>query len=322
MLQQQSPVDDQANELIFRLMDFVPVPLLISAHDSQSDNIQAERQHIFINKAFLQQIGYDMQEMPTIQAFFQLAYRDEQLREFRYQQWLDAVADSIQAGRTVAEVTTLIQCKNGQQRWFSIAAEIVSNIKPEWHMVSFRDVHELKHTLDEVEQLSRIDPLTQLANRREGTRALEAARQLALETVQQFSVLLCDLDRFKEINDLFGHDCGDEVLRVVAQTLRDAARLEDCVARWGGEEFLVVLPQTRLADAVWIAERLRTAVNQLSCEWQGQYIMPTISIGVAVQQATQSIDQLIKAADQALYQAKHLGRNLVWFTAAEGDAPQ
>lgn len=186
-------------------------------------------------------------------------------------------------------------------------------------MVSFRDVHELKNTLDEMEQLSRIDPLTQLANRREGTRALEAASQQAIQTEQQFAVLLCDLDRFKEINDLFGHDCGDEVLRVVARTLRDAARLGDCVARWGGEEFLVVLPETRLADAIWVAERLRTAVNQVHCEWQGQYMMPTISIGVAVRQTDQTIDQVIKAADQALYQAKHLGRNLVWFIASEDE---
>lgn len=110
MLPQPAPADDQTNDLIFRLMDFVPVPLLISAHEPNSENIQAERHHIFINKAFLQQIGYDMQEMPTIQSFFRLAYRDEQLRTFRYQQWLDVVAESIQAGRTVAEVTSLIEC--------------------------------------------------------------------------------------------------------------------------------------------------------------------------------------------------------------------
>ena len=317
MMPPLSPTDGQANDLIFRLMDFVPVPLLISAHEPNSENIQAERHHIFINKAFLQQIGYDMQEMPTIQSFFLLAYRDEQMRAFRYQQWLDVVAESIQAGRTVAEMTSLIECKNGQQRWFSIAAEIVSNIKPEWHMVSFRDVHELKNTLDEMEQLSRIDPLTQLANRRACTRALEAARQHATQTEQQFSVLLCDLDRFKELNDLFGHDCGDEVLRLVACTLRDTARAGDCVARWGGEDFLVVLPETRLADAMWVAERLRTAVNQICCEWHGQYMMPTISIGIAVWQTSQTIDEVIKAADQALYQAKHLGRNLVWFIAGQ-----
>ncbi|MEC7120252.1 MAG: sensor domain-containing diguanylate cyclase [Pseudomonadota bacterium] len=313
-------VEAEMYQLIFRLMDFVPVPLLISEEIEHADNVQRERRHVFINKAFLEQIGYTMEEMPGIQAFFELAYPEQEVRDFRFQEWLDAVDASIAQNKTVAEVTSLVRCKNGERRWFAIAAEIESNIKSEWHMVSFRDVHDIKQMLDQVEKLSHTDPLTQLANRRAGAQALEQALSLYQQTQQLFSVLLCDLDSFKEINDVFGHDCGDRILCEVAQCFAELSRDEDCVARWGGEEFLIVLPDTQLDDALTIAERLRASVNQLVCDWQGQLIMPTVSVGVAMIRPAQDIDQLIQSADRALYQAKHLGRNLVWSTE-QSDSP-
>lgn len=126
------------------------------------------------------------------------------------------------------------------------------------------------------------------------------------------TVLCIDLDHFKRINDRFGHAAGDAVLIAVAATLRNAKRPDDVLARLGGEEFLLFLPELRSSDALSIAERIREAVQALALDHQGTAIRVTTSIGVAqVRQAGEAWEDVFHAADMALYAAKHEGRNRV-----------
>jgi diguanylate cyclase (GGDEF)-like protein len=152
---------------------------------------------------------------------------------------------------------------------------------------------------------ARIDALTGLANRRAVEEILAAEIARAQRFSHQLAVVLLDLDRFKEINDSFGHAAGDVMLRAVSRLLTSLARQGDTVARWGGEEFVVVLPETDLPGAQRFAERLRRTIEAHTV---GD-MQTSTSCGVATMLPDDTVDELIGAADQALYRAKANGRN-------------
>ena len=157
--------------------------------------------------------------------------------------------------------------------------------------------------------LAATDPLTGLANRRQTLQLLD---QLARECRLDLGpvVILCDLDHFKNVNDGWGHAMGDQVLVAVASALRSGTRETDTVARWGGEEFLVVLPATRDGEALELAERLRAHVEALQVAERHQCPVPvTLSMGIAKLAAGESGATWLKRADEALYRAKDAGRN-------------
>ncbi|HLT12923.1 MAG TPA: GGDEF domain-containing protein [Marinobacter sp.] len=161
----------------------------------------------------------------------------------------------------------------------------------------------------EFEYAAKHDALTGLANRREGLEQMDTEYQRYLRNSRGFSILLMDIDLFKNINDSYGHQIGDEVIMLVAQTLASQCRKVDTIARWGGEEFLVLLPETSIQEASATAERIREAVAARSTEANGEKISTSISIGVAHIRGSESIDRLLQRADEALYKAKAEGRN-------------
>jgi diguanylate cyclase (GGDEF)-like protein len=166
---------------------------------------------------------------------------------------------------------------------------------------------------EDLEEQAVRDPLTGLFNRRFLNEVLKQELDHARRHQQTLALLLLDIDHFKHMNDTYGHDAGDAVLRVVGQLLSTSFRPEDTVCRFGGEEMLVVLPGISRDSACARAERLRQAMNDLHIEYEGvQLPSITASIGVAVfPMHGQNPDSLIIAADQALYRAKHNGRNRV-----------
>ncbi len=171
--------------------------------------------------------------------------------------------------------------------------------------------------LEESRRLAATDPLTGLANRRQGTETL-AREVLRYDRYQNTLVVaLLDVDHFKQVNDAHGHAAGDRALCHVADVLRAGLRTCDLVARWGGEEFLVVLPDTSRVGARVAAERLRAAVARASFTVDGVgAVRLTVSVGLAAC-AGQGMDRLLDEADRALYRAKARGRNRVEFEGAE-----
>ncbi|HMH18614.1 MAG TPA: diguanylate cyclase [Burkholderiales bacterium] len=168
----------------------------------------------------------------------------------------------------------------------------------------------------QLEQIASQDGLTELANRRSFDVYLAAELARARRSKKTVALVLCDVDFFKPYNDHYGHPAGDECLKRVAAALQSACRRPaDLVARYGGEEFALVLPDTELNGAVQVAETVRKAVEGLKVahEHSSAASYVSISAGVAAQLPDMTItaEQLIMAADEALYQAKHLGRNRV-----------
>jgi diguanylate cyclase (GGDEF)-like protein len=172
---------------------------------------------------------------------------------------------------------------------------------------------ELKRTNLKLEHLAATDPLTGAANRRQFIELVEAEIGRAKRGGAPFSLLALDLDHFKRVNDSYGHQVGDEILRGFVQKCLDAIRPYDGVARVGGEEFMVLLPQVALTVAQSIGERIREAIaNGAFGAQSGRKIPLTVSIGVSqFGQDGDTIDEILRAADERLYRAKHLGRNRV-----------
>lgn len=162
-----------------------------------------------------------------------------------------------------------------------------------------------------LENLSKHDPLTNLFNRR-GFQEISNAEQIrANRKNKPFSFLLGDIDFFKKINDRYGHDVGDEVLVAVANEIQNTVRAMDTVGRWGGEEFIVLLPEINQEEAGHIAERIRKNIEGLRIKSNTESLNVTMSIGVSCCEQNRNIDACIKIADNALYKGKKGGRNRV-----------
>lgn len=175
------------------------------------------------------------------------------------------------------------------------------------------------HAEQELARQAQHDMLTGLYNRRILLERCMQSLQLYRRYQQNFSILMIDLDYFKMINDSLGHAAGDMVLREVSQLLLSLVRDSDTVARWGGEEFCVLLPKENVEQAMLLAQRLISAVGQLQIPWADKTIQLTISIGAAgMHNPQESLDDLLQRADFALYEAKRLGRNCAHM-ASPGD---
>ena len=163
-----------------------------------------------------------------------------------------------------------------------------------------------------VERQASLDGLTALANRRSAQDALHAEVSRAARFGGEVALVMADLDGFKAVNDRFGHPVGDEVLREFAETLRDTAREVDVAGRWGGEEFVLVLPGTDVGGGAQLAERVRVSFEQrLVRSPDGTPIHVTASFGVAAYPDQADEVALVAAADAALYEAKREGKNRV-----------
>ena len=163
-------------------------------------------------------------------------------------------------------------------------------------------------TFQALEQLAATDPLTGLANRRGCEKAIAGEISRAKREQKPLSCILIDVDRFKQVNDTYGHHAGDQLLRELSAILRRSVRAYDIVSRWGGEEFLLVLPGADLAAARALAERIRVAVETLPAHNVGGV---TVSAGIASFDDEYNFDATLRVADRRLYQAKAAGRNCV-----------
>jgi diguanylate cyclase len=176
------------------------------------------------------------------------------------------------------------------------------------------EITELQENLEAVRTESQTDPLTQLANRKFFDTTLEAAIADAREKNEPLSLMMTDIDHFKNFNDSYGHLTGDQVLRLVAAAVKNNVKGQDTAARYGGEEFAIVLPNTVLRSAITVADHIRRAVmtKELMKRSTGEHLgRVTISIGVATLHKTDSPQALIARTDFSLYAAKRNGRNRV-----------
>lgn len=197
-----------------------------------------------------------------------------------------------------------------EQRWFMMRVTPL-NPKGQYYIISHVNVTERKLAEIEVLKLAMVDPLTKIANRRRLDEILTREWNSCIRYGEPLSVMMIDIDNFKKYNDHFGHIQGDTCLKQVADCIQHSIRQVDTVARFGGEEFLVVLPRTPKFFAELVAARVLTRVRQLAIEHVTGTVTVSIGVTSVIPTPNTSIEQLIHTADQALYVAKRNGKNTV-----------
>ncbi|WP_051748994.1 sensor domain-containing diguanylate cyclase [Nevskia soli] len=269
---------------------------------------------VFINRRFEELVRYSPEQMTTLEQWRSLAYPDPKYRAaLAGQQKRDSAL--LQSGELahspVREVH--VTCGDGVVR----DMEVVVALEDDLVYAVFNDVTErnrAEQALRDVLQAEALhDPLTTLFNRRYLDQALEREFARATRSGKPVAVVMADIDHFKRINDSFGHDCGDEVLRTISRQLSTRIRKGDTVCRYGGEEFTLLFPDTSLESAWERVDRFRQAIRELSVSIDGKPIgRVTVSFGVAAfPEHGDTPDKVLKAADEALLRAKTEGRDRV-----------
>jgi diguanylate cyclase (GGDEF)-like protein len=174
-----------------------------------------------------------------------------------------------------------------------------------------RQKADLAQAVRRVQELATRDELTGLPNRRHMLELMEQELRRCVRSGHTFCLAVIDIDHFKQVNDQHGHGAGDEVLRLLAHEMQGELRLSDVLARWGGEEFVAMLSDSRAGLARGGVERVREGVSRLECEVDGALLRVTVSVGLAEHHAGESVEQTLERADRALYEAKIQGRNRV-----------
>ena len=191
--------------------------------------------------------------------------------------------------------------------WFSLVGSYISSLRNRLSTTN----HELSHALKTIEDLAIHDDLTQAYNRRQMHQELQRAKSIADRTGTPFSIAVLDLDHFKQVNDTFGHQKGDDVLKHVVNEINTRIRESDIIARCGGEEFIVIMIDTDIAGAGKCAQKIHNGMHHIKFPGFPDSFSLTISIGITTYRPVEAIDDMIFRADKALYRAKANGRDRV-----------
>lgn len=188
--------------------------------------------------------------------------------------------------------------------------EVLARVKT--HLSLKKLLKEKNELIQKLDSLSRIDPLTGISNRRDVLEVLNNEQFRYERYGKTYAVIMGDIDHFKKVNDQYGHDSGDHILKGVANILKNEIRKVDFVSRWGGEEFLMVLPETNLAGGAKVAELMLKAIQNENFKSNDKEISVTMSFGVGCHAGEKmKLDDLLKMADERLYKAKERGRNQI-----------
>jgi len=263
----------------------------------------------FVNRAFRRFWRIPDEITNSGQSFVKLMYHGRGIRAY--------AVPADQLGECVAKQLALI--RSGDERPISIRlanGEVVQfrckALPDGGRLLTYGNVSELADQAEALERLACVDGLTGLNNRRHFLALAESEWSRFRRYGRPLALLMIDIDLFKSVNDKYGHDAGDEVIKTVTEALQRHKRASDIAGRLGGEEFAIMLPEATLDSAAAAAERLRELVAGQDIAIGGRRIAVTISIGVSVCRAEMSgFDELLKEVDVALYEAKRAGRNRV-----------
>ncbi|MDO9216995.1 MAG: diguanylate cyclase, partial [Lacisediminimonas sp.] len=289
--------EEHERKLLARALDRAGEPIMIADYRGTI---------LFVNRAFESVTGFSAGDL---RGRSQTMFADE-LHAPNFQ--VEVAAAMAQAdefrGRTV------IRRQDGSLRYMELTYSRMmepDESKPSYVCVA-KDITDQVRLEETLLEAANQDPLTGLLSRRAGAVALTNHYQQACATNASMYLVIADIDHFKQVNDQHGHPVGDQVLAGVAKVLRTQVRTNDIVARWGGEEFLIILLNCSLGSAQGLAERIRAGVSCFELAPVGGL---TISLGLAEMKPGESLSKLIERADRALYEAKNAGRNRVRIAA-------
>jgi len=269
---------------------------------------------VTFNPLKVTKLGYDIKDIPERPDY---QYFTEKLHPEDYEVAMTAMREHLNGSKSVYETEYRIKTKDGKWRWYYDLGKITKRDEEGKPLLvagivfDITERKELQNKLEEqnelLEKLATIDELTKLLNRRTVYRKLKYEMDRAQRYKNPLSIMMIDIDHFKQVNDNYGHMRGDDVLREVAATISRGVRRTDIPGRYGGEEFLVIFPNSNLDESLVVAERIRVGVSELKYD---DDLSVTISCGVKTYEG-ETIEELLRKADEKLYEAKEQGRNRV-----------
>jgi len=258
---------------------------------------------LYANDAFAKMTGYALGELKNMTPMDLVAPQEQAFIQERVAARLKGELQDQIVYQDLKMVT-----RAGESRWFYIAISTVK-FRGEWTGLGTAiDMTERKMMEKKLEYVAQTDALTGLYNRLRFDDIIQREITFGKRQDIPLSIIYMDIDFFKKINDKYGHDIGDMILKEIAFIIRDVLRVSDYPFRWGGEEFIILCPSTTLNEIKVLAERLRERIAENNFSIQKKV---TVSIGLTQYQDGESVDEMIKRADKALYQAKECGRNRV-----------
>jgi diguanylate cyclase (GGDEF)-like protein/PAS domain S-box-containing protein len=269
----------------------------------------------YVSPSSVDVLGWTPEEMLDMEAFA-LVYAEDL-------PGLIAIKDrNLASGAKPDPGAVRMRKKDGTFVWIEFAVRVIrdpSTDEAEGVVVTLRDISERKALEQRLSMLALTDGLTELGNRRAFDEALDREWKRTLREGSQISLLLLDIDHFKEFNDRYGHQVGDDCLRAVSAAVRGVVRTTDIAARYGGDEITVILPSSDTPGAVEVAEKVRSAVEGLQITHEGNpegggWVTASVGVATALSRHGGTLrmpESLLQAADNALYKAKREGRNQV-----------
>jgi diguanylate cyclase (GGDEF)-like protein/PAS domain S-box-containing protein len=269
----------------------------------------------YVSPSSLTVLGWTPEEMMAMEPFALVVAED-------LPKLAASAARHLTPGVEADLVVNRMRKKDGTIAWMEVSARVVRDpvtAEPKETIIVMRDITERKRLEEKLSAQALTDGLTGLANRRAFDGDLDREWKRTLRDGTQISLLLLDIDHFKQFNDRYGHQVGDDCLRAIAVAVKEAVRATDVVARYGGEEIAVILAGTDSAGAVEVADKVRCAIEHLRLTHEGNpdgESLVTASVGVATALARSGgtmrmPESLLQAADSALYKAKNDGRNRI-----------
>jgi diguanylate cyclase (GGDEF)-like protein/PAS domain S-box-containing protein len=300
-LDRETLLRERTQDFVQRLIDVIPDPFFIKDPEGRflMVNEALAREYSTSKEALIGVVSHVLASFPSL--------AEESRREDL----------AIIAGAEIDKEQHYILPQSGQERFRNVIKRRCTHIDGSPVIVAAHfNITRWKIAERELERIAHEDALTGLPNRRRFVD--EAARMMSRTERHQerLSLLLFDLDHFKQVNDKFGHVVGDSVLKEVAQRMRICLRTEDLPCRWGGEEFVALLPLTSEAEALQVADRLRANIAAASLLIGGNRLNITVSCGIAEWRANEPLEHFLARADKALYEAKNAGRNTCLLASA------
>lgn len=288
------------------LMETSPLPMLITTSPPES-------KVLMLNQRFNSLIGYSIEDIPDINAWWPRAYPDPGYRDEVRQRWNEAMSSLLASGRHTLEkpVAVEISCKDGSRRFF----EIHVSLQADRCLIVFNDLTERRAYERELARVANYDTLTNLPNRRLLTDRMDQIIARTRRKSRMLAVCYVDLDEFKPVNDLHGHATGDKVLIEAARRMSEAVRVEDTAARLGGDEFVLLLVDLEQdSECEQVLARVTASLTRPFLLNEQVSVVLSASIGVALfPSGGKTPDELMRNADQAMYAAKQAGRNRINF---------
>lgn len=262
---------------------------------------------VIFNEKKVTQLGYD----PKVIGEVGFQFFTEKLHPNDYEGVMDNMRNHLMGKTDAYEVEYRIQHKDGHYIWYYDRGTVTKRDslgKPQIIQGIVFDISESKRVEQRLRDLSEKDALTEIYNRRTFYVKVEELIQESNKKKIPFSLVMFDIDNFKHINDTYGHLVGDDVLKIITELINDDKRHKDQVFRFGGEEFFLVLPNTKIDGAIKVANRIHEMIGNLNMPKVGKV---TVSMGVVEYIKNESIDDSIKRVDDLMYAAKKLGKNKV-----------